>query len=185
VLRVDGPLLVRETGGNAKTITLDGASLATLAAFAGVDLQEPFDVGQDTPPLGDADAPLAIDADDTRVLAEWWHLGWEAIDTVSAADNADATTIQLWPEHFDAGCSIAYGPGPDDRCNLGASPGDGTSDEPYLYVGPWSDARPGDARYWNAPFGAVARRPDITTRKEAVDFLTRGVQLLSTRTARR
>jgi hypothetical protein len=38
--------------------------------------------------------------------------------------------------------------------NLGGSPGDGFSDEPYLYVGPWTSDRPGDSEFWNAPFGA-------------------------------
>jgi hypothetical protein len=178
VLRVDGPMLVRENGGRATTIRLDGATLATLAGFAGVDLSEPFEVGNDTPPLGHVDAPLAIDVDVTGVLADWWHLGWQALDAVSAAADADATAIQLWPEHFDAGCSIAYGPGPNDRCNLGASPGDPSSDEPYLYVGPWSDARPGDEGYWNEPFGAVVRRGDIKDRDDAVAFLARGIDLL-------
>src|SRR5262245_39683695 len=68
VLRVDGPLLVRETAGNATAIALDGATLAALADFATVDLKDPFDVGRDTPALGDVDAPITIDIDDTNVL---------------------------------------------------------------------------------------------------------------------
>ena len=90
--------------------------------------------------------------------------------------------IQLWPEHFDAGTSVAVGE--NDRCNLGASPGDGFSDEPYLYVGPNTSIRPGDAGYWNAPFGAVLSRSDVAGASDAfscgVEFLRRGLELLDT-----
>ena len=50
--------------------------------------------------------------------------------------------IQLWPEHFDASCLLVVGPGPDDRCDLGVSPGDHHHEEPYLYVGPWVEPPP-------------------------------------------
>ena len=66
--------------------------------------------------------------------------------------------IQLWPEHFDVGCSVAVG---GSTLNLGASPGDGSEELPYLYVSPWSGERPGDPSYWNAPFGALLRAGDI------------------------
>ncbi|MEY2448518.1 MAG: hypothetical protein QOH79_1994 [Acidimicrobiaceae bacterium] len=182
VLRVAGAVLVREREGRASTTPLDGATLAGLAAFAGVDLTAPFDAGKDAPALGDPDAPLPIDADAAAALADWWHLGWRVIDAVMA-DAADAMAMQLWPEHFDAGSSVAVGPGENDRCNLGASPGDAYSEEPYLYLGPWTDARPGDASYWNAPFGAVLRRSELAARADryaaGVTFLRRGLELLS------
>ena len=122
------------------------------------------------------------------MLADWWHLGWRALDA-AIADAVDPMAIQLWPEHFDAGTSVAVGPGEGDRCNLGASPGDSYSDEPYLYVGPWIDDRPGDASYWNAPFGAVIRRSELMTSPDpypaAVNFLRRGLELLRRVLARR
>ena len=44
---------------------------------------------------------------------------------------------ELWPEHFDIAMELG-----DDaagkRANFGASPGDESHDEPYLYVGPWN-----------------------------------------------
>jgi hypothetical protein len=181
VLRVAGVVLVRERDGRASATPLDGATLASLAAFADADLGAPFDVGHDTPPLGDADEPLVIDADAATVLADWWHLGWRALDAATA-DAVDAMAIQLWPEHFDAGTSVAVGSGEGDRCNLGVSPGDSYSDEPYLYVGPWTDDRPGDASYWNAPFGAVLTRSALMASRDpstvAVEFLRRGLELL-------
>jgi hypothetical protein len=181
VLRVAGEVLVRERDGHTSATPLNRASLAGLAAFAGADLGTPFEVGRDTPPIGDPDEPLAIDARAAAVLAEWWHLGWGSLDA-AVADATDALAIQLWPEHFDAGTSIAVGPGKGDRCNLGASPGDGFSDEPYLYVGPWNVERPGDASYWNAPFGAVLPRSELMAAPDpsvaAVEFLRRGLDLL-------
>jgi hypothetical protein len=180
VLRVAGGGLVRERDGRASTMPLDGATLADLAAFAATDLSAPFDVGDDTPPLGDPHEPLSVDDSEVARLADWWHLGWRVLDTVTAAAPG-AVAIQLWPEHFDAATSVAVADG--DRCNLGASPGDSFSEEPYVYVGPWSDARPGDPSYWNAPFGAVLRRRDLLAAADpftiAVDFLSRGLSLLA------
>ncbi len=63
--------------------------------------------------------------------------------------------------------------------NLGASPGDGYSDAPYLYIGPWGPERPGDTKFWNAPFGAALTRSDLTPEGDwmeaAVHFLHTGL----------
>jgi hypothetical protein len=182
VLRVAGDGLVRERDGHATTMPMNGATLADLAAFAGVDLATPFRAGDDTPAVGDPHAALVVDAEEVARLADWWHLGWRALDT-AIAPARDAMSIQLWPEHFDAGTSVSVGEADNDRCNLGASPGDGFSDEPYLYVGPWSDRRPGDAGYWNAPFGAVVRRDEVIGAADpfatAVAFFGRGLSFLA------
>lgn len=181
VLRVDGDLLVRERAGHSSAIALDGATLADVAAFAGADLAAPFAAGSDTPPIGDPGAPLSVALDDALALADWWHLGWQGLDSVCAGAR-DAQTIQLWPEHFDAGTSVATGDGPDDRCNLGVSPGDEYRDEPYLYVGPWGSERPGDGAYWNAPFGAAITRGEVLRnphpRRAAVEFFAEGLRRL-------
>jgi hypothetical protein len=182
VLRVSGTTLLHEAGGSVRTASLVGTSLGELAAFAGVDLAAPFSAGDDTPEVGDPRATLAVDPAAAAELASWFDLGWRALDAV--VDGArEPTALQLWPEHFDAGCSVVVGPGPDDRANLGASPGDDACPEPYLYVGPWGARRPGDPRYWNAPFGAVlvasAMPADDRARAEAaVAFLRRGIALL-------
>ena len=181
VLRVAGTHLVREVGSNASVLALGGASLGEVAAFAGADLTTPFSAGDDTTPLGDIAAPLDVDPDVATALAEWFDLGWRSIDTTVAEAGAAgrATVLQLWPEHFDAGCSVAVGPGDGDRCNIGASPGDGFADDPYLYVGPWGTERPGDPAYWNAPFGAVLMRATVLAAAdpvaEAVEFFRRGL----------
>jgi hypothetical protein len=184
VLRVAGVVLVRERDGHASATPLDGATLADLAAFVGTDLRAPFEAGRDAAPLGDPDERLVIDADAATVLADWWHLGWRALDAATT-DAVDPMAIQLWPEHFDAGTSVAIDTGENDRCNLGASPGDSFNDAPYLYVGPWTEDRPGDASYWNAPFGAVIARSTLVASPDpyvaAVEFFRRGLELLQRR----
>ncbi len=65
-----------------------------------------------------------------------------------ATSGRPCSEVQLWPEHFDLGCSI-------EGVNFGCSPGDGYLAEPYIYVGPWDTDGLPDGDFWNAPFGAV------------------------------
>jgi hypothetical protein len=186
VVRTSGSWLLRErTGATASTEALDlaTATLAQAAALAEVDLGAELSVGHDTPEVGDPSAPLGIDPASASALAGWYAFGWAVLDGAAAAGGPDAapSVVQLWPEHFDAGCDLAVRPG--RRTNLGASPGDGFQAEPYLYVGPWDGARPGDPAYWNAPFGAVLgyaelrRAEDPTAR--ALDFVRTGLDHLT------
>jgi hypothetical protein len=140
---------------------IHGASLRALAAAAGVDLDAALDVGHDTPDLGDPDALLALDADDAGEAVEWFRIVAAALDRVVAAVPATsgASLARLWPEHFDVALDVVAQPG--IRVNLGGSPGDAFSGEPYLYVGPWTADRPGDAGFWNAPFGAALTRSQL------------------------
>lgn len=186
VLRVAGSTLVRErTGAAASTGTLDLriASLADAATFGEVDLAAPLDVGHDTPPVGDAAAPLAVDQAAAAALADWYAFGWQVLDATLASlgPAAAPSVIQIWPEHFDAGCDVGVGGG--RRTNLGASPGDGFHPEPYLYVGPWDAERPGEPAYWNAPFGAVLTHGDLRAATDpaatALDFFCRGLDHLT------
>lgn len=186
VVRISGTRLIRETSGETNATTsleLDGATLAAAAQLAGVDLSEPLEVGHDTPPLGDPDQRLALDGAAARHVFRWFDLGWHVIDATLGSLGIDAapTVVQLWPEHFDVGCDVAVST--DRRANLGASPGDSSSTEPYLYVGPWDDGRPGDPAYWNAPFGAVrgyaALRSATNPQELGSAFLRRGLDLLA------
>jgi len=182
VVRLDGAALLRERRVDDRAVTathtLAGATLRELAAFAEVDLAAEFSAGSDTPDLGDPDAPLQIDAASIAVLAEWYRKGAQAVDDCVArlGDAGDAAVAQIWPEHFDLGMDVAVGA---NRTNLGVSPGDGFSTEPYLYVGPWSADRPGDDAYWNAAFGALARWSEIPDAAAADAFFARGLDLLA------
>ena len=187
VLRVAGHWLVREwrtdDGSHSAAFELDGATLAAAAAFAGTSLEPGFSVGHDTPELGAIDEPLAVEHGAAQHLAEWLHLGAQAVDRAVAALGEPGTPsiAQLWPEHLDLGLDVATTSG---RCNLGMSTGDGFCQEPYAYIGPWNDDRPGEAEFWNAPFGAYRPASDLARGGTAdaslsLDaFLTKGLARL-------
>jgi hypothetical protein len=187
-VRVSGGLLIRESGGTggatSTAVDIDGASLTELAESALVDLDAELDVGHDTPPLGNADESLAVDAAAAAALGAWYAIVAEALDRVVAAAGSEASPslVQLWPEHFDAALDLAAAP--DLRANLGGSPGDGFRADPYLYVGPWTDDRPGDDEFWNAPFGALLAYPELLVEADpvaaATAFFARGIKLLAT-----
>ncbi|MBI4932467.1 MAG: hypothetical protein HY828_01235 [Actinobacteria bacterium] len=157
-VRVSGTHLVVESdqvgAASVATLAIDGASLAQLAAAVGVDLGETIDVGHDTPPLGDIDAPMALDPAGALELVEWFGQTAAILDRVLAAlpSHATPTLPRLWPEHFDV--AVEAQATAERRVNLGGSPGDAPGDQPYLYVGPWTADRPGDSDFWNAPYGA-------------------------------
>jgi hypothetical protein len=188
VLRTSGAWLVRErTGATSTTTSIDlrTATLADAAALADVDLASELSAGDGAPPVGDPDAVLDIDVAAAEALAGWFAFGWRALDAVvAAAAGSSPSVLQLWPEHFDAGCDLAVGRGADaPRANLGASSGDGFHPEPYLYVGPWGPERPGDPDYWNAPFGAVLGHAELRSAEDpsarALGFLHTGLAHLT------
>ncbi len=177
-LRLTPLCLVREVGSESRGLALAGATLAALAAFAGADLDAEFSAGGDMPALASVDEPLELDAKELGDLFWWFDLGWRVLDEVMAEQSGScvAATIQLWPEHFDVGTSLDLGG--DDGVNLGFSPGDGFSDEPYVYLGPWSAARPGPSSYWNAPFGAVLPRSQVGDADDCGTFIRTGLDRL-------
>ena len=175
-IRVSGSLLIRESGAKSGTSTaamsIDGANLVDLGRHAGVDLDADLDVGHDTPPLGDTSEILAVADDAAEALASWFAVVSEALDRVAARLQADSapTLVQLWPEHFDVALDAAATA--ERRANLGGSPGDGFHEAPYAYVGPWTDDRPGDQSFWNAPFGAVLGYDEVAATADPVAALT-------------
>ncbi len=175
-VRVSGSLLINETGAkrgtSAAAMSIDGADLTALGRHAGVDLDADLDVGHDTPELGDTSELLAVDDDAATALAGWYAAVSEALDRVAARLPADSspTLVQLWPEHFDVALDAAATA--ERRANLGGSPGDGFHDAPYAYVGPWTDDRPGDQTFWNAPFGAVLGYDEVAAAADPVAALT-------------
>lgn len=165
-VRISGDRLIVESDAvgspSARSSAIDGTTLRELAQWAGVDLANPLDVGNDTPELGDIDVALRVDVDGARSLASWYGDVAQMLDLVLAElpSSAAATLPRLWPEHFDV--AIEANARVDRRVNLGGSPGDGFSAEPYLYVGPWNSDRPGSTEFWNAPFGATRMKSALT-----------------------
>jgi hypothetical protein len=184
-VRTAGTVLVREAGGRVSFTPVQGGTLRCLAAFAGADIDMPFSCGDDTPPLGDPDEPVNVVAAHFDVIAAWYQLGWRVLDrTLSTLPfSASPAVPLLWPEHFDIGTDIGLPGG--ERVNLGCSPGDSHVAEPYLYLGPWGTARPGEPGYWNASFGAVLRASDLTSAGDGAEagvrFMRTGLDALSGR----
>jgi hypothetical protein len=194
-LRVAGGRLVRERLDPSATTTsmpIDGSTLLELAAFAGVEFtgdgNDEFSVGHDTPSLGDVERPIAVSDGTIRAIGDWFGVAVRALDAVAGAvsdPRATPTVAQIWPEHFDVAFDLAFAPDAAEtrRVNLGGAVGDGFEPGPYLYVGPWTDDRPGDTEFWNAPFGAVLRRDDVLAGDDpvaaATEFFQHGLTLLS------
>jgi hypothetical protein len=180
-IRVSGDSLLREVGATTTSLALDGSTLRGLGSFVDVNLDEPFSVGADTPVLGDLDAPVLLAPATVTEITDWFALAWRVLDGILASlpANAEAATIQLWPEHFDAATTVTL-PGADP-VTLGFSPGDGFEPEPYLYVVPSGARRPGDPGFWNAPFGAMRRRSAVVRASDPAascrQFLLDGLRL--------
>jgi hypothetical protein len=185
--RMSGATLVRDIAGNSgastRTLPVDGRPLGELADFAGVDLDPAFSVGKDTPELPPADRMIHLDDGAARQVGAWFAFS-DAVLVRLLTERPDSSPsgLQLWPEHFDLGTDLDAAPG-GARANVGGSPGDGFISEPYLYVGPRSDARPGDPDYWNAPFGAALAIGELRSTddpvRSALEFLHRGLDLLA------
>ena len=155
--RESGTIRLRATGGGFATVkdpalAVDGTDLVVagnriplqgtyrdLAAAAGVDWGSPEGLYHDHSGV-DPDDRMVVDPSGAAVLAGWFARGDAALRRV-----AEGATPVLWPEHFDLALTV-------DEVNLGVSPGDTWSAQPYAYVGPWE---PGQGDFWNAPFGAA------------------------------
>jgi hypothetical protein len=180
-LRLTSTCLIRETGAQSSRVPLQCTTLEALAQFADADLGSAYSAGASTPGLGPTTEPLHLPPDELTAIFEWFVLGWGVLDTVVSElpGHWTQSTVQLWPEHFDAGTGLDFGCGDGDGVNLGFSAGDTFSDEPYVYVGPWGEARPGDPDFWNVSFGALATRSEAGDADACVDFLRSGLARLA------
>ena len=165
---VEGTELVLHAGGRTRRAPI--TTLRAAGEFAGVEPGAPSNVYKPATPCN-LDAPLTVDADAARRLADWYALGDNALRrlTLEIADDRPSD-LTLWPEHFDVGIRAG-------EVNYGASPGDAKVPEPYLYVGPTGLdlAATGDG-FWNQPFGATVTWEDIGSVEDAVAFFRQGHQ---------
>ena len=158
MLEVVGVHLVVRDGTHAQEYPL--TTLREVAERAEVALGLPASVYPPATALT-PDAPLAVDEDDARLLADWYALADAALRGLEAG----AEPV-IWPEHFDIGITLA-------AVNYGASPGDAELPEPYLYVGPHA-GRPSGDEFWNASFGAARGIAHVQSVAEALEFLAAG-----------
>lgn len=126
-------------------------SLQAAADFLGDPIDPETAAEHDSPGLGDVDERLPIDVEASRFLGSWFEMAFTALELVRAdAASVEASDVQLWPGHFDAAIELGV---EDHRASYGASPGDHSTDDPYLYVSIWVPDQIGIDRndtLWNA-----------------------------------
>lgn len=157
----DEPLVLLTAGEvviASRRVPLDGSTYAAVAEAAGLVAHPLDDVYHDGPHVAPDDV-IDLDPDDAQVLLASLARG----DRALRAFVVEADPV-LWPEHFDVAIT-------DAGVNYGVSPGDGSLDQPYAYVGP-HERRSG--LFWNAPFGAVLPLADLADEESLVAFFHDG-----------
>ena len=177
---VRGDRLIVEAGDAERSVAI--TTLRDAAAFLDLELSADPGVGHDLPPY-EPDVDLDVDEPSSRWLGRWYAFGAGQLDRLLAnVDGATVSEAQLWPEHFDLAVTVD---GDGDAVNVGFSPGDRETAEPYVYVGP-HDRTGLDGDYWNAPFGALLPYADLQRASDpgslAAAFVDEGLRLVGTRT---
>ena len=135
-VRVVGDQIVIQDGDAVQVQPI--TSLSAAESFLGAPLARFAEDQYDVPPLGDVDEKLAVDAAATAWLGDWFALGTSVLEELRRdAPDADATRVQLWPEHFDVAIELGDGDA-GLRASIGFSPGDDNHADPYVYLAPWS-----------------------------------------------
>ncbi len=144
----DGRRMQVRVDGNEIVVVTDDVEtrcvIRTIAHAAATVGEELFPDG-----LPNDDEDLGVDVEAAAALGAFYDFADSVLQAFkdTLGSEADASGTNLWPEHFD----VAFEAGSETqgrRANYGASPGDETHPEPYLYVGPWSAEVSGEL--WNA-----------------------------------
>ena len=169
-IRVEGTELIDEVGGEVRRTPV--TSLIAAAEF----LNEPVDpetaAEHDSPAVGDVDADLGIDGEASLWLGRWFNVAFDALNAVRADEaSVNASEAQLWPGHFDPAIEVGD---EDHRASFGASPGDHSIAEPYLYMSAWWPDRldlDQNDPFWNAEafVGTVLKVSDFPANADPVD----------------
>ncbi|CAN5703374.1 hypothetical protein BH11MYX2_BH11MYX2_23200 [soil metagenome] len=138
---VDFSLVAQRHGAADATLSLAGVTLADAMAWADRQFGAPRDIHLRG---GDYDMPaceiatgavFAVDRAALAAIADWYDIGATAL--ARAVIGWRASTIRVWPHHFDLGAILYRDAAIDTRqIGLGFSPGDKHYSEPYAYVTP-------------------------------------------------
>lgn len=183
IARIEVDQLVFERDSEIATQQI--TTVRDAATFFGVEYEvEWFKDFHDPLQPVDPDTGLDVDDEAARVLGQWFNFGFDVLNELRrhGTDADDVSEVQLWPEHFDPAAELGS-QGKGQRASFGASPGDGSHQDPYVFVAPWSgiDA---DVSYWNAVGfnGAILGYSEIADagdpHKKALDFLLEGYNIL-------
>jgi hypothetical protein len=198
-VRVEGATLVYTAFTPARESRTDLTTLEAAASAVGIAAGAP-DLFVAATPL-DLDRPFDLDPGALVVFGWWFGFATSVLAQLRAdagsnlPDAPPPSLVQIWPEHFDASCDLGD-TAAGHRANFGASPGDATHPEPYLYVGPWdasfltppvadggdddrSAAPPAPPDpYWNESFGSSLPYSDLLgaadARETALAFFRAG-----------
>lgn len=184
VARVDGFLLVHQDGADVATQQI--STVRAAAEFFGGAYEEVWFENFKDPlaPIG-PDIELSVGADDSHLIGAWFAFGFDVLDTLRSDSEPvdDASSTQIWPEHFDAAMEIGDAES-GKRASYGFSPGDEEHPEPYVYVAAWGEIdRSND--YWNdeAFNGSSLGYAELAASPEpfeaALAFLRHGYRTLS------
>jgi hypothetical protein len=177
-VRVDVTELVHERPGTLTRVGL--TTLGAAAQFVDVPLGLPAGVYPPATPCA-PEISVAVEGDAARAFAAWLDLGAVLLGELREHyGGQNATMPTLWPEHFDVAMEMGDA-GAGSRANYGASPGDATIPQPYLYVGPWDAGRRRGMLGTHA-FGAAMTYEEIlgagNPRAAGADFFAAGASLL-------
>ncbi len=162
-VRVRGSNLVDQSGNSARSTPI--STIQGAADFLDSSIDAETAAEGDSTPLGDVHQSLDVDPDSAEFLGDWFGMSFAALELLrSDSESVDPSRPQLWPGHFDAAIEVGD---EDHRGSYGASPGDASIDEPYLYVSIWWPDRlgvSGEDPFWNAPsfVGRILKLSDFT-----------------------
>lgn len=148
VARVEGDQLVHEQDGNIATQSI--STVRAAAEFFGVEYDPDWFPDFHDPLIAiDPDVDLDVDEGSALALGQWFDFGTGVLDELRSLGKADddVSEVQLWPEHFDPATELGSQEA-GKRASYGASPGDQSHAEPYLYVAAWGEIDRSDP-YWN------------------------------------
>lgn len=148
-IRIEADQLLVQTDDTVRSQPITTLSGAT--AFLGIDYREVWFDGFHDPlaPL-DPGARLDVDPAVTEAVGAWFGFTAHVLERARRTPGAtEVSRVQLWPEHFDPAFEMGDA-AEGRRASYGASPGDQTHPEPYLYVAAWGTIDRSD-HYWNDP----------------------------------
>ncbi len=132
-IRVAGLVLFDEVGETKRSAPI--TTLNAAAEFLGEPVDPETAAEHDSPPVGDVDADLDIDEASSTWLGDWFAMAFDALNMVREdPESVDGSEPQLWPGHFDPAIELGD---ENHRGSYGASPGDDSISEPYIYLSAW------------------------------------------------